>query len=120
MIESRRSCLFIKNAVSLVYSQGLIEAVDYDDKIQQQYGQGKYVFDEIIDASGCAVIPGSAVVNILIPQTNVKIIANSVTTFFFVFYFWTRFCGCAYAPRLGWRTSPRIRYEGAYCNLVHI
>ena len=60
----------------------MIEAIDYDDKIQQQYGHDNYVFDQVIDANGCAIIPGEAI----IAQAKIQTKDNSVSTsrFFFL------------------------------------
>jgi len=37
-------------------SEGLIAAVDRDDQVERQFG--RHSFDQIVDATGCAIVPG--------------------------------------------------------------
>ena len=37
-------------------SEGLIAAVDRDDQVERQFG--RHSFEQIVDATGCAIVPG--------------------------------------------------------------
>ena len=43
-------------SLSAFLSDGLIAAIDYDDKLEEKWKE--HSFDQILDASGCCIVPG--------------------------------------------------------------